>query len=131
MSDDQLSDQDQGCKIQNKIQDPCKPTDTSPDSICPDSRSWRNKEFSPLCGTPSARARGCLFSNTTRSNCSRHQSEFWSSSQGLLITLWHANFIPSISTRLHLTPPLESSGRLVPNSPPKRIQNALGRRHMY
>ena len=31
MSDDQLSDQgqDQGCKIQNKIQEPCKPTDTA------------------------------------------------------------------------------------------------------
>jgi hypothetical protein len=28
---DQLSDQDQGCKIQNKIQDPCKPTD----KLCP------------------------------------------------------------------------------------------------
>jgi hypothetical protein len=29
MSDDQLSDQrqDQGCKIQNKTQEPCKPTD--------------------------------------------------------------------------------------------------------
>jgi hypothetical protein len=30
MSDVQLSDQgqDQGCKIQNKIQEPCKPTNT-------------------------------------------------------------------------------------------------------
>jgi len=33
MSNVQLSDQgqDQGCKIQNKIQEPCKPTNTSPE----------------------------------------------------------------------------------------------------
>jgi len=44
MSDDQLSDQDQGCKIQNKIQDPCKPTDTEADVEKSDPVQYENFE---------------------------------------------------------------------------------------